>query len=86
MIDSAQDLADRLAQLAVMAAELGHAHGCTVQLRVNPDGLLVVAEPQGSDQHAAILVPWSDVIAHKGAVATAMNAMVLEAEQKQGEI
>ena len=82
MIDSAQGLADRLAQLAVMATELGHAHGCTVQIRVNPDGLLVVAEPQGSDRHAAILVPWSDVIAHKGAVVAAMNAMLLEARKK----
>ena len=50
MRDDAQALADRLVQLAVMAAELGHVHGCTVQLRVNPDGLLVVAEAQGRDR------------------------------------
>jgi len=82
---SAQVLTDRLAQFAIMATELGHAHGCTVQLRIDSADLMIVARPKGSDRHAATVVPWPDVVAHNGAVTAAMNAMVAEAVQQTVE-
>ena len=86
MADDEQDLADRLARLAIEATELGQAHGCSVQLRLDSRGLLVVAKLRGSDWHAAILVPWSEVLAHNGAVTAAMNAMVAEVGEGRGEV
>ena len=49
MIDSAQDLADLLAQFAVVATEIAHAHGCSVQPRLDSAGFLVLATLQGSN-------------------------------------
>ncbi len=77
-VTSAQVVADGLAQFAIMATELGHAHGCSVQLRIDSAGMLIVAMPRGSDRHAATVVPWPGVVAHNGAVTAAMNAMVAE--------
>ena len=85
MTDNAQTLADRLARLAIGATEIGHAHGCSVQLRLDSRGLLVIAKLRGSDWHAAVLVPWSEVLAHNGAVTAAMNAMVAEVREGRGE-
>ena len=86
MADDAQALADRLARLAVEATELGYAHRCSVQLRLDGRGLLVVAKLRGSDWHAAVLVPWSEVLARDGAVTAAMNAMVAEVGEGRGEV
>ena len=85
MVDDAQALADRLARLATVATELGHICGCTVQLRLDSAGLLVVAKACGSDEHATTLVPWPDVLAHWSAVTAAMNAMVAEVGEGRGE-
>ena len=83
--DNAQAFADRLAQFAIMATELGHTHGCSVQLRLDSRGLLVVAKLRGSDWHAATLVPWSEVLARNGAVTAAMHAMVAEVGEGRGQ-
>ncbi len=83
--DNAQAFTDRLAQFAIMATELGHTHGCTVQLRIDSAGLMIVARPRGSDRHTATVVSWPDVVAHNGAVTAAMNAMAAEAVQKGGK-
>ena len=85
MTKNAQALVDRLSQLAVMAAEIGNAHGCSVQLRLDSYGLIVVAEAIGSDRHVATDVPWPDVLLNQGAVTAAMNAMVAQVAQKQSE-
>ena len=84
MVDDAQAFADRLARLATAATKLGHICGCTIQLCLDSAGLMVVAKARGSDQHAATLMPWPDVLAHWSAVTAAMDTMTAEIGQGQG--
>ncbi len=56
-----------------------------VQRLFDSAGLIVMAKSQGRDRRATTLVPWLELLAHKGAVTAAMNAMVVEAGRKWGE-
>jgi hypothetical protein len=77
-----QSLVDWLRRFAVSATELGYANGCHVQLRVQSDGLLIVASSQASSQ-AAQVVPWPDVLAHRGVVSAAIEAAIRDIEGKR---
>ena len=80
MITSAKDLVGRLREFAVLATEKGSATRCSVHLRVQSDGLLIVAYAgDGSGRQAARLVDWHDVLAFKGAVSRAMDEATAEA-------
>jgi hypothetical protein len=83
MPDSAKLLADRLRGFAIRATEIGRDHRCSVHLRLDSEGLLVVAVSLNGQQQAATVVPWPDVLAHDGGVTAAMGAVVVDLEHKQ---
>jgi hypothetical protein len=80
MADSAQLLADRLRDFAILATEMSHDHYCHVHIRLDSGGLLVVASSSDGRRRSATVVPWPDVLAHQGAVSAAMKEMVLKIE------
>jgi hypothetical protein len=85
MITSARDLVGRLREFAVVAIKKGAAARCSIHLRVESGGLLIVAYAgDGSGRHAAQLVSWHDVLAFKGAVSRAMDEAVAEATSVLG--
>jgi hypothetical protein len=81
-VTSAQELAGQLRDYAITATELGAANRLDMQLRIESAGLLVYAASWDGEHTAARMVPWSDVIALKGAVITAIGEVVETIQQK----
>jgi hypothetical protein len=81
-VTSAQELAGRLRDYAITATELGAANRLDTQLRIESAGLLVYAASWDGGHAAAKVVPWSDVLALKGAVITAIGEVVEMIKQK----
>jgi hypothetical protein len=80
MITSAKDLVGRLREFAVLATEKGSAAQCSIHLRVQSDGLLIVADAgDGPGRQAVRLVDWHDILAFKGGVSRAMDEATAEA-------
>jgi hypothetical protein len=76
MISSAQDLAAWLSRFAAQATEIGYTKRCHIEIRIDSGGLMIVARSQDGAHQAVRLVEWSDVLAHRGAMATALDEVV----------
>jgi hypothetical protein len=82
MITTAHQMVDRLREWAAVTAERGRVHHCTIRLRIEGDGLLVVAASLDDDHTAATLVPWPEVLASGAAVTAAITAVAVDLERQ----
>jgi hypothetical protein len=73
MITNAAGLIERLRDFAISATERGTAHRCSIQLRLDSGGLLVVTTSFDGARTSAELVHWPDVVRFHGAVTTTME-------------
>jgi hypothetical protein len=82
MITTAHQVVDRLREWIATAAERGRVHHCTIQLRIEGDGLLVVAASLDDDHTTATLVPWLEMLASGAAVPAAVTAVAVDLERQ----
>ena len=82
MITTARQMVDRLREWVATAAERGRVHHCTIQLRIEGEGLLIVAASLDDEHTAATLVPWPDVLASGAAVTAAITAVAIDLERQ----
>jgi hypothetical protein len=70
---NAADLMERLRDFAISATEHGSAHRCSIHIRLDSGGLLVVATSYDGFRASAELVHWLNVVRFDGAVTAAME-------------
>jgi hypothetical protein len=73
MITDAQDLAKRLSNWAIEASEIGYARRCNIELRIDPEGLLVAATSYDGKRRKAAVILWPEVLSFTGAVSRTIN-------------